>query len=177
MAYRHIARPYARAAFAHARANDSVADWSDQLGALAAAAREPRVAALIADPRLTRERHGAILQYVLGDQLDTAASNLVRLLASNGRLAALPEIADEFEHLRARAENRVDAEAVTAFELDSEQQQRLADALGRRLDREIRLTASVDEELIGGVVVRAGDLVIDASVRGHLQRLANRLGH
>lgn len=177
MELRQIARPYARAAFEHAREHDALESWSAQLGALAVAASDPRVDQLLRDPRQSRERHGAILQYVLGDQLDAAASNLVRLLADNGRLAALPDIADEFERLRAQAENRVDAEAVAAHELDAAQQERLAEALGRRLDRQIRLTTRVDEQLIGGVLVRAGDWVIDASVRGRLQRLADRIGH
>lgn len=177
MAQTLIARPYARAAFEHARDKDALAAWSESLELLAALAADGRVAAIIADPRLPRARRGEALLTFAGDRLAEGVANLIRLLAENGRLPTIGEVAHEFERLRADAENRVDAQVIAAHELDDGQQQQLVQALTRRLKREVRLEQSVDEELIGGVIVRAGDLVIDASVRGRLQRLANRLGH
>ncbi len=177
MAHKLIARPYARAAFARAREQERVEEWSQQLELLARVAGDPDAARLLTDPRLPRARRAEFLLDICGDRIGDEVGNLIRLLAENGRLAVLGELAAEFERLRGVAENRVDARVVSARELDQAQQDRIAEALARRLDREVRLQPSVDEELIGGVIVRAGDLVIDASVRGQLQRLATRLGH
>ena len=177
MGHKQIARPYARAAFAHAREHDRVERWSEQLALLAAIAVDPEGRRLLADPRLPRARRLELLLEIAGEGLASDVANLVRVLADNGRLAALDEVTAEFERLRAAAENRVDARVLTARELDEQQQQALAQALARRLGCEVRIQPSVDEELIGGVIVRAGDLVIDASMRGRLQRLATRLGH
>jgi len=105
----------------------------------------------------------------------TTQRNLLKLLAANGRLAALPTIHARFEQLRAAAEGEVDAELVTAFAVGSEQQNAIAQALSRKLGRRVRLSAREDSDLIGGAIVRAGDLVIDASVRGQLQQLTGAL--
>ena len=94
-----------------------------------------------------------------------------RLLVENGRLAALPAIAEQFEQLRAEAEARVDVEITSAVEVPTAQQQQLADAVKKRLQREVAIRWSTDPELIAGALIRAGDLVIDGSVRGELDRL------
>ncbi len=178
MAQTQLARPYARAAFEYAHEHGEVAAWAESLDALAhLVTTDERVASIMADPRLPRDKRGGFLIGICGDGLEAGIANLIRLLAENGRLTVLAEVAHEFERLRADAENRIDAHVHTARELDDDQQKRLADVLARRLKRDIRLEQSVDEELIGGVIVRAGDMVIDASIRGRLQRLANRLGH
>lgn len=177
MAQKQLARPYARAAFEYAREHDALGDWSESLQLLSRVVADDTVTALLADPRLPRARRGEILLEICGEGIGAEVANLVRVLAENGRLAALADVAAEFERLRAEAENRVDARVASARELDEGQQERLARALAKRLNREVRLHSSVDEELIGGVIVRAGDLVIDASIRGRLQRLANRLDH
>lgn len=172
-----FARPYARAAFERASEGKKLTGWSEQLALLAHVATDGRVVALLADPRVPRARRGGLLTDILSDHLDPEVVNLVRLLADNGRLLLLPAVAEQFERLRAEAEGRVDAWVTSAHELDEKQQKRLTTALKKRLDRDIRLHCSVDEQLIGGVLVRAGDLVIDGSVRGRLQRLAARLTH
>lgn len=177
MAQKQLARPYARAAFEYAREHDALGDWSESLQLLSRVVTDDTVTALLADPRLPRARRGEILLEICGEGIGAEVANLVRVLAENGRLPALADVAAEFERLRAEAENRVDAHVASARELDEGQQERLARALAKRLNREVRLHSSVDEELIGGVIVRAGDLVIDASIRGRLQRLANRLDH
>ena len=107
----------------------------------------------------------------------TAGQNFIGLLADNDRLAYLPEIAMEFEHLRAEAEKIVDVDVTSAIALDEPQQQKIAAAMRERLGRNVRLHCEIDESLLGGAVVRAGDLVIDGSLRGRLDRLAGALTH
>ena len=101
--------------------------------------------------------------------------NLVRLLQDNHRIALLPEIAHQFEQLKAEAQGYIDAEVVSAFDVEPAQMKSISEALRRRLGREINLTSRVDKSLIGGVIIRAGDLVIDGSVRGRLYSLATYL--
>lgn len=172
-----LARPYARAAFALAHEGGNLAGWSERLALLAAVAGDERVAERLRAPRVTPAERSDLIIDICGEHLDDHARNFVRLLAENGRLPLLPEIATQYERLRAQEEGRVDAHVLSASELTKEQQKRIADSLGRRLEREIRLRCDVDESLIGGAVIRAGDLVIDGSLKGRLQRLASRLAH
>lgn len=172
-----LARPYARATFTLAREAGDLAGWSERLALLAAVAGDARVAERLRAPRLTRAERGRLILDICGEHLDEGARNLVRLLAENGRLPLLAEIAAQFEALRAQAEGRLDAHVTSARELTQSQQDAIAESLRRRLEREIRLHCEVDESLIGGAVIRAGDLVIDGSLKGRLQRLASRLAH
>lgn len=168
-----IARPYARAAFETARDEpDGLARWSGMLALLAGIANDDRVQASLASPALDNERKVALFLELAGDQLDKAESNFVKLLGSNGRLEVLPDIAEVYEELRAEAEKTVEAELVSAFEVGDEERDRVAAALGRRLGREVSLTCRVDEALLGGAVIRAGDLIIDGSARSKLDKLA-----
>lgn len=175
--YSTIARPYAKAAFEFAQASNALAAWGDNLAALAQAAEHPDLRALLGDPRVTTAKLTELLTGLLGDSLDAAGRNFVALLADNRRLAALPAIAAQFEALRAEAEQRVDVELITATPAEKAQEQRIAEQLKQRLGKEVRLHSKVDESLLGGAVVRAGDLVIDSSVKGKLERLANEIAH
>lgn len=175
--YSTIARPYAKAAFEFAQASNALAVWGDNLAALAQAADNPDLAALLGDPRVTTAKLTELLTGLLGDSLDAAGRNFVALLADNRRLAALPAIAAQFEALRAEAEQRVDVELITAAPAEEAQEQRIAEQLKQRLGKDVRLHSKVDESLLGGAVVRAGDLVIDSSVKGKLERLANEIAH
>lgn len=179
---RTLARPYAEAVFE--LAGDDLAAWSGALDALAAIAANDDVAALIGNPRIDdgalAETIVAVAGQVAGDALKQAgdrAANLVRLLAENDRLRLLPEIAAQYADLRAAAENRVDVEVRSAAELGETQRKALAKALEKRLARQVTLSCSIDEDLIGGAVIRAGDLVIDGSVRSQLARLGRDLAH
>jgi len=172
-----LARPYARAAFSLAHEGGDMAGWSERLDLLARVAEDTRVSSALAAPRLTREQRAELMLSICEQQLDEPTRNLVRLLAENGRLGLLPDVAAQFEALRAEAEGRVDAYVRSATALSDEQQQRIADGLKKRLEREVRLHCEVDDSLVGGAVIRAGDLVIDGSLRGRLQRLASRLAH
>jgi F-type H+-transporting ATPase subunit delta len=170
-----IARPYARAAFAHAHAGKELPAWSKLLGMAAATAADPRVARLIGNPHVTGLQLVELLTGIAGGAAGKQGHNFLHALAENRRLALLPEIATQFETLRAEIENVVDVEVIAAREIAAPQQKRLAEALKRRLGREVRMHTRIDESLIGGAIVRAGDLVIDGSLKGRLARLGSAL--
>lgn len=169
-----LARPYAKAAFEYAQAHQQLADWSAALGVLAAVSQDDTVRQLLKEPQLTSAKAQSLID-VCGDKLNAPAQNFVRTVAENKRLELLPTIAEMYEQLKAEQEKSVEVEVTSAFTLSKEQQDKLAKALSARLSREVRLHASEDASLIGGVIIRAGDLVIDGSVRGKLAKLAEAL--
>jgi F-type H+-transporting ATPase subunit delta len=170
-----IARPYARAAFAHAHASKKLAEWSKHLRAAAAATEDDRIKRLIGNPHVTSddlvELLGGLSKHAAGDE----GRNFLHALAENRRLALLPHIAAHFEKLRAEVENVVDVEVIAAREIAPAQEKKLAAALEKRLGREVRMHTKIDESLLGGAIVRAGDLVIDGSLKGRLGRLHSAL--
>ncbi len=170
-----IARPYAKAAFEVALKDGSLPAWSDMLGLMASVANQATVRAVLTDPALSSSQTAQALIDVCGDGLQDKGQNFVRLLADNKRLQLLSEISQLFEILKAEQEKSVDVEITTAFEISSEIAARLASALGSRLQREINLDTTVDRQLIGGAIIRAGDTVIDSSVRGKLSKLAESI--
>lgn len=172
-----LARPYAEAVFEVARAQNQLKRWSEMLAFIAAVAADERMRRIADDPRVNRARFLALFLGVCDQQVDEYGANFVRLLVDNRRLALLPEIVTQFEALKAEAEARVEATVVSAFALETAQLQHIGEALRRKLGREVTLTTQVDQALLGGVVIRAGDLVIDGSVRGRLQELAAHLSH
>ena len=171
-----IARPYAKAAFEYARDTKSFAEWSQGLRAAAEIVADPRLAALTKDPQWSQADLVSIITDVAGSKLNPGMQNFVRVLAENHRLLLLPEIAVHYEELRSQVENTVDVEVISAIALNAAQQDKLATALSTRLKRKVRMQNSVDASLLGGAVLRAGDLVIDGSLKGRLQRLATELG-
>jgi F-type H+-transporting ATPase subunit delta len=170
-----IARPYAKAAFEYARAANALAAWTQGLQVAAEIIADPRVAELINDPRWTPADLAGLIIDAAGPKLDAAMQNFVRVLAENHRLVLLPEIAAHYEAARAQVENTVDVEVVSAVALDAAQQDKLKQALNTRLRRQVRMQNSVDASLLGGAVIRAGDLVIDGSLKGRLDRLGTEL--
>ena len=172
-----VARPYARAVFEIARDSESFGDWSEFLERAAAVVSDPRVSGLIGNPAVTRGDLIDLLLEIVGDGAGEEGKNFLRLLAENGRLACIPEIGAEFEALRAEAENIVDVTVTSAVPLDEEQRSRFATSLRSKLGREVRLHCDTDASLLGGAIIRAGDLVIDGSLLGRLQRLAGAVTH
>jgi F-type H+-transporting ATPase subunit delta len=170
-----IARPYAKAAFEYARDAKAFAEWSRGLKSAAEIVADPRVAALTKNPQCSQADLVGIIADVAGDKLDAAMQNFVRVLAENHRLLLLPEITARYEQLRSEVENTVDVEVISAVALSSAQAEKMSQALNTRLKRNVRMQNSVDATLLGGAVVRAGDLVIDGSLKGRLQRLATEL--
>lgn len=170
-----IARPYARAAFAHAQAAKDLAGWSSLLGAAATAAADPRVSRLIGNPHVTGDELVELLGGLSKQAAGEGGRNFLKVLAENRRLALLPEIAAQFEALRAEFENVVDVDVIAAREIAAPQEKKLAAALAKRLGREVRMHTRIDGSLLGGAIVRAGDLVIDGSLKGRLERLGSAL--
>ena len=170
-----IARPYARAAFEEARAREQLAAWSQSLRTAALVVKDPRVAALLGNPLVTPEELAQLVSAIAGAKLGAHGANFVHTLADNRRLAYLPEIATLFDEFKDAAEGIADVTVTSAAALDSARQQKLSAALERRLKRKVRLHCAVDPALIGGAVLRAGDLVIDGSLRTRLERIAYEL--
>jgi F-type H+-transporting ATPase subunit delta len=166
-----IARPYAKAAFQAALPARAFAAWSAGLHTAAEIVVDSRVAELIKNPELPPADVAEFIIGVAGARLDAHMQNFVRVLAENRRLLLLPEILAHYEVMRADVENTVDVEVISAVKLDASQTDKLTGALNTRLQRQVNLRNSVDASLLGGAVIHAGDLVIDGSLKGRLQRL------
>ncbi len=170
-----IARPYARAAFAEARGQERLEPWSEALRVAGEVVRDPRVRRLLGNPRVTPEQLAQLVSGIAGTQLGREGANFVRMLAVNRRLAYLPEISALFNKLKDAAQGVADVTVTSAAPVDASQQRKLAAALQKRLKRTIRLHCAIDPQLIGGAVLRTGDLVIDGSLRTRLDRIAYEL--
>jgi len=170
-----IARPYAQAAFDEAKKLADLKGWSEVLLSLAEAVCHPEVRAVVTSPRVAKAQIENLMDGLLGTQAKVQQRNFVRVLVDNQRLLVLPEIAAIFENLRAEAEKTVNVVVDSAFELSAEQQNKIVSSLKARLGREIKLVCKVNKELLGGIVIRAGDKVIDGSARTRLGEMANAL--
>ena len=170
-----LARPYAKAAFAYASEQNATDAWSNALQLLSAAVQDEAFSAYLNRPELTPAEQVALFAKVLGNEQTVAVSNFLTLLADNGRLALLPEIDTEFEQLKSQNNKTVDVVIESAFPLDSVQEQKLAHALEKRLNSAVKVTVEVNPALIAGVVIRAGDQVIDDSVLSKLDKMRTRL--
>ena len=172
-----IARPYAQAVFDIAGEHEALGRWSEMLALAAAVAADEEMARLIDNPRLRKQQVLELFLEICGEGLDPVGQNFIRVLSGNGRLALLPEIAELYEQARAEAEGTLEAEVVSAKPLGAQQQKNIAAALSERLGRKVSLKCTVDESLLGGAVIRAGDLIIDGSAVAKLQRLGLELVH
>ena len=170
-----LARPYAKAAFEVAVGKGELANWSGQLATSAAVSQNDAVNAVLASPSFTAEQMADTMIGVCGDAINDDGRNFLKVLASNKRLPLLPEIHRLFELFKANQEKSVDVEVLTAFPLEADTQQNLAQVLSKKLEREVKVDSTVDESLLGGVLIRADDLVIDGSVRGRLNKLAEAM--
>ena len=170
-----LARPYAKAAFAYASEQNATDAWSNALQLLSAAVQDEAFSAYLNRPELTPAEQVALFAKVLGNEQTVEVSNFLTLLADNGRLALLPEIDTEFEQLKSQNNKTVDVVIESAFPLDSVQEQKLAHALEKRLNSAVKVTVEVNPALIAGVVIRAGDQVIDDSVLSKLDKMRTRL--
>lgn len=170
-----LARPYANAAFEVAAVDNALAQWSFMLKMLAAVTSQAKISELLKSPALTAEKLSEALLLICGDSVSSKGSNLVRLLAENRRLVLLPQISELFDALKDAREKSIDVEISSAYALSDAVVASLTAALEKRLDRTVKLHRTVNKQLIGGVVIRAGDTVIDSSVRGKLNKLAESL--
>ena len=170
-----LARPYGNAVFAMAKSSGALAQWSRLLRLLGAAVSEPQVRSLIDAPSLAAEVKAHQLVELCGEDLGDLGRRFLRVLAGHGRLPLLAEVRNRFEALKAAEERTLDVEVRCARPLTDAQAGRLRAALNGRFHKEVQLASTVDETLLGGAVIRAGDLVIDGSVRGRLNRLTESL--
>ncbi len=173
-----IARPYAKAAFAEALQHKTIPAWSSLLLAASLAVQHEAVSLILHSPHYNNADRLGCLSELCGsflEPLDEAGRNFLQLLADNNRLIALPEIAVLFQTYRVEQEQTAQVEVISALPLVAEQQKELTAALKERLQREVTLDCKVDSNLIGGLIIRAGDLVIDGSVAGKLTRLSAEL--
>ena len=170
-----IARPYAQAAFEEASKLGDLKGWSEMLLFLAEVVNNPDVRAVVTNPRVAKSKVENVMEGLMGGKTKIQQRNFVRILVDNQRLLLLPEIVALFETLRAEAEKIVNVEVDSAFELSASQQEKIISSLKARMGREIKLVCRVNKELLGGVVIRAGDKVIDGSARTRLGEMANAL--
>ncbi len=166
-----IARPYAAAAFEYAASAKDFSNWDKMLETAAYISADNSVIQLFSNPQVTTEQLKELFCDILAPQLNEQMRNFIWLLAENNRLAALPDISLLFKASLAAQEKTLNAEVTSAVELDETYQQKLMKALTKRFERQVELTYKIDPTLLGGVIVRAGDMVIDGSVRGKLTRL------
>jgi F-type H+-transporting ATPase subunit delta len=167
-----IARPYAEAVFALAKEKDRLAEWAKMLQFLSAVCEDAQIQSLIADPKLSEQQVANTFLAIAGERIDGDARNFVQVLAHNNRLVLLPEIAQLFDELKARAEGVVEANIASAYPLNGQQLNELIQRLEKKFKHKIEPKVSVDPELIGGVKVEVGDEIWDASVKGKLETMA-----
>jgi F-type H+-transporting ATPase subunit delta len=169
-----LARPYAKAAFAFAKESGHTDKWAKELALLADAIKIPDMKNLLGNPTLTPAQLFEIIKACL-PKLDESVQNFLHILTNNHRLIALPAIVKLFNEYKAEAEHTMDVNVISAFPLDEKQRESFAEVLGKRLQRKVNINSTTDESLIGGAIIRAGDEVIDGSVRGRLTQLADNL--
>ena len=170
-----VARPYAKAAFEVAREQGHIAQWAEMLNTLAAVTVEPKLKKALGNPAFSAEEKANALADVCAEVATEQGKAFLLALAENKRLSLLPMISELFLQFKLNFEKAVNVKFTTAFELTAEQTQALAASLAKKLDRTVNLTSETDASLIGGVVIRTGDLIIDGSVRGKLAKLAEAI--
>lgn len=170
-----LARPYAKAAFALAEGEQALARWEEMLDLASAIATDESMAALLDSPEVKAAKVAQVIVDAGGERFNDRFRGYLAVLADNGRLPLLPEIASLYRALRAEAEKRLQVRVVSAVPLDESQAGRMREALARRFECEIELENEIDERVIGGAVIYAGDEVIDGSLRGRLQKLSSSL--
>lgn len=170
-----IARPYAKAAFHTAHAGDSLENWAEALALLSSVSQQSKVQELISSPAVTASIKAEQLKALCEGELNNEQQNFLAILASNKRLELLPDIERLFDELKSERERSVNVVVNSPFPLDSEAEQKLAAMLKQKLQREVSVETAIDESLVGGVLIKAGDVVIDGSIKGRLAKLAEAM--
>ncbi len=170
-----VSRPYANAIFNLAKKERQLPAWSKMLGVLSVTAADDRVKRLLESPQITNLLKAQRLIEVCSDELDDRGRRFLRVLAENDRLDLIAAITEQFEQLKAQEERILEVEVISAFAVSESEELNLKQALERKFEKEVVLASRVDSGLIGGAIIRAGDTVIDGSVRGKLDKLAESL--
>jgi F-type H+-transporting ATPase subunit delta len=169
-----VARPYAKAAFDYGLQNQNISHWQEMLVFAAEVAGNQQMKDVLKGS-LASTVAAELFISVCAEQLDNHGQNFIKVLAENNRLLALPQILDLFNSLKAEYEKEIDVDVTSASELSEQQQSAMSEALEKRLARKVKLICSVDPELVAGVVIKAGDMVIDGTVNSQLNRLSDAL--
>ncbi len=167
------ARPYARAVFEMAENAGKLGEWSEMLGFMSGIASNDQVVELLASPKMAKQSGADAFIELADGKLNDEAKNLVSMLAENDRLSLLPEMSVIYEVLKDEAEGSVEANVTAAKKLTQGEEKSISDALSKRLGRKVKLKVSVDDALLGGAIIQAGDLVIDGSLRGRLSKMTS----
>jgi F-type H+-transporting ATPase subunit delta len=170
-----LARPYASAVFKRAKEMSATAKWSEQLAFMSTVVGSNEMSVLINNPKVKNDKLSELLLDVSAGQIDHEGANFLKLLLHNNRLGLLPTIATLFEELKAEDEGYIAVDVFTAFALTKEAEKKFAASLEKKLRKKVHMNVALDKSLIGGVLVRAGDQVIDGSIRGQLQNLQKAL--
>ncbi|HEX9362837.1 MAG TPA: F0F1 ATP synthase subunit delta [Candidatus Dormibacteraeota bacterium] len=168
------AKRYARAVFELAQQEGSVDEWARRTAKVRELFADPEVAAVLSNPTIAIEQREGFVA-TAPKLFDDQATNLARLLIESGRIDEAREIDEEFQRLADDAAGRVRATVTTAVELESEERDRIARELSKRLNREVKLSVVVDPRILGGMKLQYGDRVVDASVATRLEQLRRRL--
>jgi len=170
-----LARPYAAAVFKRAKETGATGKWSLSLAFLSAVLRDENISVVVDNPKISKQALSTLILDICQGQVDDEGVNFLKLLVSNNRLSLVPSIATLFEAYKADDEGYVDAEVTTAYPFSEEAKSRLAETLEKKLGKKVHLNVTEDQSLIGGVLIRAGDQVIDGSIRGQLQHMQKAL--
>ena len=170
-----LARPYAEAIFKRAKETKATDKWTQMLALVSLVMQDNELIALVKNPKVAQDRIGQLISEICQGQLDDEGANFVKLLVQNDRLLLAPQIASLYEEYKAEDEGYVDVDVSSAFALTKAEEKNLITSLEKTLNKTVRLKAGVDKTLIGGFLARAGDIVIDGSIKGQLQQLAKRL--
>jgi F-type H+-transporting ATPase subunit delta len=169
-----IARPYARAAFDYALEQNRIEDWQSMLVFATEVVKNPSIVELLKSS-LSADKVTEIFIQICAEQLDSNGQNLIKVMAENNRLNTLPEVSKMFSELKAEHDKEIEVSVLSAVELDAKQQTSLSASLEKRLARKVKLNCRVDESVVGGLLIKAGDMVIDSTIRGKLDRLTTAL--
>jgi len=170
-----LARPYAAAAFKRAKETASTDKWSGSLAFMSAVLSNEDMIAVVANPKVGKARLSSLMLDICEGKMDQEGANFLKLLVQNNRLVLLPAIAKIFEAYKAEDEGYVEVEVLTAYAFTKEAKQDFAEKLAKTLNKKVHMNVSVDKSLIGGVLVRAGDKVIDGSIKGQIQHMQKAL--
>jgi F-type H+-transporting ATPase subunit delta len=170
-----LARPYAQAIFNLAHSNNTLTLWSDTLALLKEVTANESMIELINNPDISDEQVISVIADVCQDGLDEQGKNFLHVAAENSRLEIIPVIAESFEAMRAEEEGSIEAQVISAYAVNATQKKSIASALKKKLGREVTITTQTDKSLLGGVIIRAGDMVIDGSVKTQLEKISHSL--
>jgi len=171
-----LARPYAEAVFEIAKEDNSFDTWSENLDFLATVIKDPMMARIVINPRVSKVDLNAILLDICVEKISTnVGKNLIKMLVDNNRLSIIPQLAEQYERLKAKHLGYVTVDVISTYVVKVQQREKIEAVLKKRLGKAVNINTTIDRSLVGGWLIRIGDQVIDLSIKGRLQQLATEL--